>query len=107
MVEVTSENFKEQVEESEKLVLVDFWGPLCQPCLALMPVVEQLADRYKENLKVTKIDSSKNRRLCINLKIGGLPTFLLYRKGQEIGRLTGGQVNEQGLIKFISGQLNQ
>jgi thioredoxin 1 len=70
-------------------VLVDFWGPRCGPCLAMMPWVESLADELADTLKIVKVNSAENRRLCVDLRVLGLPTFLLYRDGQEVRRLTG------------------
>ena len=90
--EVSTASFETDVVQSDKAVLVDFWGPRCAPCLALMPEVEALAQKYGEQLEVAKIDASKNRRLCLRLKVLGLPTFLFYRDGQELKRLTGGDL---------------
>jgi thioredoxin 1 len=70
-------------------VLVDFWGPRCGPCLAMMPWVESLAEEVADTLKIVKVNSAENRRLCVDLRVLGLPTFLLYRDGQEVRRLTG------------------
>jgi thioredoxin 1 len=88
-IEVNADTFEKEVVRSETPVLVDFWGPQCAPCLALMPQVERLQEKYGEKLKISKIDASKNRRLCLNLKVLGLPTFLLYKNGKEVDRLTG------------------
>jgi thioredoxin 1 len=104
-LDVTKETFGAEVESSPGMVLVDFWGPACVPCLALMPFVEEMADKYGPRLKVVKVDASKNRRLCIDLKVMGLPTFLLYRDGQEVGRLTGKEVNQEELGNFVEGHL--
>src|SRR4030042_3984147 len=89
-IEVNADSFEKEVVQSEVPVLVDFWGPQCAPCLALMPHVEGLAEKYGAKLKISKIDASKNRRLCLNLKVFGLPTFLLFKTGKEVERLTGG-----------------
>jgi len=89
-VKVNAETFEKEVIQSEVPVLVDFWGPSCAPCLALMPHVEGLEEKYGGTLKILKIDASMNRRLCLNLKIWGLPTFLFYKNGKEVDRLTGG-----------------
>lgn len=91
-IEVNTDTFEKEVVQSEVPVLVDFWGPQCAPCLVLMPHVEGLGDRYGAKLKISKIDASKNRRLCLNLKVFGLPTFLFYKNGQEVDRLTGGDL---------------
>jgi thioredoxin 1 len=48
-----------------------------------------LEQTYADKIKITKIDASKNRRLCLQLKVLSLPTFLFYKKGEGVGRLTG------------------
>ncbi|MFH1758778.1 MAG: thioredoxin family protein [Pseudomonadota bacterium] len=101
MVSLNKENFEEEVLKSDLPVLVDFWGPQCQPCLALIPFVEALAAKQGGSLKVAKVDAPGNRRLCLNLKVMGLPTFLLYRHGEEIGRLTGNGITSESLSQWI------
>jgi thioredoxin 1 len=104
-IEVSADTFEKEVIQSALPVLVDFWGPQCAPCLALMPHVEGLADKYGSKLKISKIDASKNRRLCLNLKVLGLPTFLFYKDGKEIDRLSGNDLKisdiETALKKII------
>lgn len=90
MIELTKENFnKEVVEEIEKPVLVDFWGPKCNPCMALMPHIEKLAEEYGDKIKFCKLDTSKNRRLAISQKVLGLPTIIIYKNGEKAEELTG------------------
>lgn len=98
--EVNSDTFDKEVLQSNKPVLVDFWGPRCGPCLALMPEVEKLEKQYGDRVKITKIDASKNRRLCLNLKVLGLPTYLFYKEGKEIKRF-GGNVKIADIEKYI------
>jgi thioredoxin 1 len=100
-IEVNSETFEKEVVRSEVPVLVDFWGPQCVPCLALMPKVEGLGEKYGEKLKITKVDASKNRRLCLNLKVFGLPTFLFYKNGKEVDRLTGNTLKIEEIEKAV------
>ena len=103
--EVNGDIFEKEVIQSGVPVLVDFWGPQCAPCLALMPRVEGLGEKYGEKLKITKVDASKNRRLCLNLKVFGLPTFLLYKNGKEVERLSGNSLRieevEEAVKKII------
>ena len=89
MIEISSDSFEQEVLRSSQPVLVDFWGPQCGPCLALMPKVEALTERYGDKVKITKVEAPKNRRLCLNLKVMSLPTFLLFKNGKEVDRLTG------------------
>jgi thioredoxin 1 len=93
ITEVSADTFEKEILKSDKPVLVDFWGPRCGPCLALMPAVEGLEEKYKDRIKITKIDASKNRRLCLNLKVLGLPTYILYKDGKEVERLARGDLN--------------
>ena len=97
MLEVNSATFAAEVVQSDKPVVVDFWGPQCAPCLALMPQVEKLAAAYGDMFKVVKVDASKNRRLCLELKVLGLPTYLFYKNGASIARLTGAELKVQDI----------
>ncbi len=74
---------------ADGVVLVDFWGPRCAPCLALMPAVEQLEERLAGRIRLVKVNANENRQICRDLKVFGLPTFVLYRDGEEVKRLTG------------------
>jgi thioredoxin 1 len=89
MIEINSDSFEREVLHSSMPVLVDFWGPQCGPCLALMPKVEALTERYGEKVKITKVEAPKNRRLCLTLKVMSLPTFLFFKDGKEVDRLSG------------------
>jgi thioredoxin 1 len=105
VADISKDTFQEEVLASTQPVLVDFWGPSCHPCLALMPFVHDLAEKYAGKLKIVKVDSSKNRRLCIDLKVMSLPSFLLYEAGQELGRLIGKDVSESGITGFLESKL--
>jgi thioredoxin len=97
MQEVTRDTFADEVLQSDRPVLVDFWGPECGPCLKLMPAVEELARELEGQLKVVKVEAPKNRRLCIDLRVMALPTFLVFAAGAEVKRLAG-EVNRQQLF---------
>ena len=105
VIEVDRENFEKEVVESKEPVLVDFWGPQCKPCLALMPTVEKLEKNYEGRLKVVKLNASGNRMLCAKLRVMGLPTFLFYKNGVEMSRLVGDHITESDLLKAIDAVL--
>ena len=88
---VNRDTYSDEVVEASRgqPVLVDFWGPRCGPCLAMMPWVEELAGHMADRVKIVKLNSAENRRLCVELRVLGLPTFLLYVNGVEVQRLTG------------------
>ena len=101
-MDVNADTFEQEVVQSEMPVVVDFWGPQCKPCLALTPHVEKLAEKYDGKLKVVKVDASKNRRLCISLRVLGLPTFLFYKGGAEVNRLTGNSLSIEEIAEAAS-----
>jgi thioredoxin-like negative regulator of GroEL len=103
IVEATRETFRDLVDAP--LVLVDVWGPSCQQCLVLMPVVEQLAFSRPE-LVVVKLEAPKARRLCIELKILGLPAFLLFRDGKEVARLAAPDLDADRLERWLDETLD-
>ncbi len=100
-VEVNRDTFETEVVQSGDPVLVDFWGPQCAPCLALMPAVGRLEQKYAGKIKITKVNAAENRMLCARLKIFALPTFLIYRDGKEVNRLRGDQLTETDLDKTM------
>lgn len=82
------DNFEQEVLKSEGYVFVDFWSEGCEPCKALMPDVEKLAETYGNSMKFGKLDSTKARRLAIKEKVLGLPTMAVYKDGAKIDELT-------------------
>ena len=103
IIEASRETFRGLVDAP--LVLVDVWGPACRPCLALMPTVERLA-AARPGLRVVKVEAPKARRLCIELKVMGLPAFLLFRDGQEVARLTAADLDAARLERWLDDQLD-
>ena len=70
-------------------VMVDFWGPRCVPCLALMPAVEKLEEESGGRFTLVKVNAAENRQIARDLKVIAMPTFVLYRDGVEVERLSG------------------
>ena len=99
--DIDANTFYREVVQSETPVLVDFWGPRCGPCLALMPAIEGLADKYDGKLKLVKLDASQNKRFCLTMKVLGLPTYLFYKNGKEKERLTGENLTIADIEKSV------
>jgi thioredoxin len=86
-VDATPETFGDLTNEGS--VFVDFWGPRCQPCLAMMPTIATLEEEAAGAVRVVKVNSVENRQVCRDLRVFGLPTYILMRDGNELERLTG------------------
>jgi thioredoxin 1 len=86
-VDATAETFADLTSRGS--VLVDFWGPRCQPCLAMMPTIAALEQEAAGAVQVVKVNSAENRGICRELRVFGLPTYILMREGKELDRLSG------------------
>ena len=86
-VDATVETYEGLTGEGS--VLVDFWGPRCQPCLAMMPTIAKLEEEAAGAVRVVKVNSAENRDICRELRVFGLPTYVLMRDGEELERLSG------------------
>jgi thioredoxin 1 len=104
MIEATVDTFDELSREGA--VLVDIWGPDCQPCLALMPAVEALAETYGNRVRFLKVNAPDNRKICRDLRVAGLPAYLTLRDGVEVGRLTSNATTPEQIDELIVGLLN-
>ncbi|MCP9489596.1 MAG: thioredoxin domain-containing protein [Solirubrobacteraceae bacterium MAG38_C4-C5] len=102
-IEATRENFDELIESGT--VLVDVWGPDCEPCLRLTPHVEKVAQKREDELRVVKLEAPKAKRACINLGVHGLPTFLLMRDGEEFARLSQSTISPKQLNEWLDENL--
>jgi len=89
MVELTRDNFKTEVVDSKKVVVVDFWAPWCMPCKMIAPHVDALAKDYKDSVKVGKINIDDNGELATDLSIMNIPTIIFFKNGREMSRLVG------------------
>jgi len=106
MIEVNKENYDTEVIQADMPVIVDFWGPGCAPCITLMPKVADLACKYEDKIKFCKLNTAGNRRLCITLGIMGLPSFLAYKNGEEIKRISGQDLKIED-VEVLARQLLQ
>ena len=88
-IEITDDNFQEEVLNSDIPVLVDFWADWCQPCKMIAPSVAQVADEYDGKIKVGKLDVDSNPRTSTALNIRGIPALLIFNEGKPIDQVIG------------------
>lgn len=99
-VNLTKLNFEEEVLQSEKLVLVDFWANWCGPCKMIAPVLEQIAEEYKEKVKIGKVNVDEESEIARQYQILSIPTLILFKNG-KIMNVSVGFLSKSEIEKII------
>jgi len=87
IIDLTDENFKSNIEKG--ITLVDFWAQWCAPCFMITPIVEKIAQEYKDKIKVGKLNVDSNQITAADLGIVSIPTLMLFKEGREEARIVG------------------
>ena len=89
VLELTSGNFEQEVDNSTTPVLVDLWAAWCGPCRLIGPMVEELAGTYQGKLKVGKLNVDDHPEVAGRFRIMNIPTLLFFKDGREVDRIVG------------------
>jgi thioredoxin 1 len=89
VVEITDNNFKDEVLGSPEPVLVDFWAPWCSPCRQIAPLVEELAGENRGSVKVGKVNIDDNPGAAQNYGVSSIPTLMIFKGGEVVDRFVG------------------
>jgi thioredoxin 1 len=98
--ETSDSSFENDVLQSERPVLVDFWAEWCAPCKALTPAVEAVALKYAESARVVKMNIDDNPLVAQRYGIRGLPTLILFKGGREEDRIVGA-ISKETISRLI------
>ncbi|HHT65160.1 MAG: thioredoxin [Caldicoprobacterales bacterium] len=100
VVNLTLDNFEDEVENSSLPVLVDFWAAWCGPCKMIAPIIDQLADEFDGKVKIAKINVDENRELSMRYKVMSIPTLLLFKDGEVVNQVIGARPKAE-LVKLL------
>ena len=89
VLELTDDNFQQEVLDADTPALVDFWAEWCMPCKMLTPTIEALAGEYAGRLKVGKMDTDANRDVAMRFNITAIPTIILFKGGEMVRKFVG------------------
>jgi thioredoxin 1 len=88
-VTITDDTFDQEVLQSDKPVIVDFWATWCGPCKMIAPILEELASEMSDRLKVAKLDVDANNRTAGKYNIMSIPSLLFFKNGQVVDQIVG------------------
>ena len=90
-LDVTTTTFDEEVLQSDKPVLVDFWAEWCGPCHAVAPVLEKIAEERKDEVKLVKVNIDEEQGLSLKYGVMSIPTMILFKDGEPAAAVVGAQ----------------
>ena len=88
-LELTDDNFEQEVIQAAMPTLVDFWAEWCMPCKMLAPALEELAEEYEGRAQIGKVDTDSNREISMKFGISAIPTVILFDKGEVVKKFVG------------------
>ncbi|WP_026487506.1 thioredoxin [Caldanaerobius polysaccharolyticus] len=95
VVELTADNFEQEVLKSDKPVLVDFWAAWCGPCRMVSPIIDELAEDYDGRVKVGKVNVDEQRGLAQRYGVMSIPTIILFKDGQIFDKIIGARPKKE------------
>lgn len=89
ILNLTESTFSEQVLNSARPILVDFWAEWCGPCKMIAPILDELAEEYSGRVAIGKVDVDSNQSLAVQYGVSAIPTLLIFNGGQVVEQLRG------------------
>lgn len=100
---VTDQDFNQNVLAATVPVLVDFYAEWCGPCKMAAPIIDEMAEEYKDQVKIVKLDVDQNQTTAGNYGVMSIPTMIVFKGGKEVDRKVGfgGRGGLEALIKSV------
>ena len=99
ILKITNKNFEEEVLNSDKPVIIDFYADWCGPCKMMSPIIDSIAEE-KQELKVGKVNVDESQELAIKYNIMSIPTIIIFKNGNEHKKIVG-VTSKENILKEI------
>ncbi|MBD3300439.1 MAG: thioredoxin [Candidatus Moranbacteria bacterium] len=100
VIKLSDADFTKEVKDQKGLVLVDFWAPWCGPCQMMGPIVDDLAEQYKDKIKFGKLNVDENPNTAKEFQIMSIPILMFFKDGKKINELLGAHDEETVIDKI-------
>jgi thioredoxin 1 len=107
VLEFTSDNWVQEVEQSDQAVVVDFWAPWCGPCRMLTPIIERIAAQFAGKVKVGKLNVDDAQDVASKYGVTSIPRVFIFKGGDKPRKSIVGLTSEQELVKAINTVVEQ
>ena len=101
LLHLNDSNYEEEISKSGKPVLVDFWAPWCGPCKTIGPIIEELAETYKDRAVIAKLNVDESRNAASTYGVRSIPTLIIFKQGKVFDTIIG-LVPKERLEEFIN-----
>ena len=97
IMQITNQNFKQEVEDFNGVVLIDFFAEWCGPCRTLGPIIEELTKEYEGNnkVKIFKLNIDEEKELAEKFNVMSIPTLILFKNGEKVKEVVGAKSKEE------------
>ena len=102
--QISDATFEEDVVKARRPVLIDFWAEWCGPCKAIAPMLNELAQEYRDKVTIVKLNVDENPKISLRFNVRSIPTLILFKNGQVEGQKVGAP-RKSDLVAFLDSKL--
>ena len=102
--QISDATFEEDVVKARRPVLIDFWAEWCGPCKAIAPMLNELAEEYRDKVTIVKLNVDENPKISQRFNVRSIPTLILFKNGQVEGQKVGAP-RKSDLVAFLDSKL--
>ncbi|HEY7640695.1 MAG TPA: thioredoxin [Steroidobacteraceae bacterium] len=104
IAQISDASFEQDVVKAPRPVLIDFWAEWCGPCKAIAPMLNEIAQEYRDKITIVKLNVDENPKTSQRFNVRSIPTLILFKNGQVEGQKVGAP-RKSDLVAFLDSKL--